>query len=472
MHRIRTRLLGAILLAALVPVLPTILLVHGLLERSHSAAVQDTLRLGLEAGMEESRLALAASRRAFLAAVDSLAAGGAAGLVVLDRQGSRTTGAVPPAAALAALEDAVNGPILAAEWLVMRRPGAGEDTLLAAQPLAEGAAQRAGHLAEALATAAALRLDRSAVLRGYLVPFLLVYAVLLLGATSLAILLARGVVGPLAETARAADRVAGGDLGVRVSGSGPGEVGALVRAFNGMVARLGRQRHELARLEKLAAWRDLARILAHEIKNPLTPILLAVQEARNSYRGDDQDHATVLETCESIVREEVSGLQRLVASFSDFARSPRLEPREEDLRLLVEDLDRLYGGRLSCELPDGALICRCDAEALRRALVNLVDNGLGACARSGRPERVILRVAAGQRHLQLEVIDEGEGIPADQLERVFDPDFSTRGGMGLGLAIARGIVEGHGGTIELDSVPHLGTTATVRLPDGATGERS
>ncbi|MBK6898635.1 MAG: HAMP domain-containing protein [bacterium] len=464
MHGIRTRLFAAILLAALVPAVPAALLVNNLLQRSRDASLERHLVDGLEAGMEESRLALAASREALVRAGEDLAAGRAAGVVILDADGRLAPQLAPPAAVLDAARRADPRPQPVDDWLVMRRANADGDDLTLVQPLPAGLADRAGRLADALATAAALRLDRGAILRGYVAPFLLIYAALLLAALGLAALLARGVVGPLHATARAADRLAAGDLDARVGADGPGEVGALVRAFDGMAERLGAQRRELARLEKLAAWRGMSRILAHEIKNPLTPILLAVQEARGSYRGGDAAHAAVLADCETIVREEVEGLRRLVASFADFARLPAPEPRDDDLRPLLDDLDRLYGERLLVEAAAGPLPGRFDAEALRRALINLIDNGLGACARAGRPERVRLRAASAAGALVVSVADEGDGIPPENLERVFDPDFSTRGGMGLGLAIVRGVVEGHDGSVSLESMPGRGTTATVRLP--------
>mgnify|MGYP003374323217 CR=1 FL=1 len=464
MHGIRTRLFAAILLAALVPAVPAALLVRDLLQRSRDASLERHLVDGLEAGMEESRLALAACREVLEHAAAELAAGRASGLVVLDVDGTPAPQVAPPAEVVEAARRADFRPQPVDDWLVMRRANADGDDLCLVQPLPAGLADRAGRLADALATAAALRLDRSAILRGYVTPFLLIYAALLLAALGLAALLARGVVGPLHATARAADRLAAGDLDARVEADGPGEVGALVRAFNGMAERLGAQRRELARLEKLAAWRGMSRILAHEIKNPLTPILLAVQEARGSYRGPDATHAAVLADCETIVREEVEGLRRLVASFADFARLPAPEPRDDDLRPLLDDLARLYGERLRVGTIAGPLPGRFDAEAVRRALVNLIDNGLGACARAGRPERVELRAAHADNALVVSVADEGDGIPPENLERVFDPDFSTRGGMGLGLAIVRGVVDGHDGRIFLDSQPGRGTTVTVLLP--------
>ena len=207
-------------------------------------------------------------------------------------------------------------------WLVITRQAAPGAAATVAQRLPDGVAERARRIADALTLTAALQQERHAVLRSYLVPFLLIDAVLLGAALVLAPWLARGVVRPLEATALAANRVAAGDLAARVEVAGPGEVGALVRAFNGMVGRLDEQRRELARLEKLAAWRGMARTLAHEIKNPLTPILLAVQEASRSYRGDDPAHAAVLRRVRDDRARGGRRLRRLVASFSEFARLP------------------------------------------------------------------------------------------------------------------------------------------------------
>jgi len=301
-----------------------------------------------------------------------------------------------------------------------------------------------------------------------------VYAVLAAVALGLAALLARGVVRPVESVSLAAARVAQGDLTVRVDERGPGEAADLARAFNAMVADLERQRRELARLEKLAAWRTMARMLAHEVKNPLTPILLSVQEARRSYRGQDENHRAVLTDCETIVGEEVHRLRELVRSFSDFARLPAPQIDDADLAELARDLERLYGERLAVVAPTGPASASVDAAQIRRALVNLIDNGLAACRRAGVAERVELRVAREADRWHLAVRDGGDGIPPGNLARIFEPDFTTdREGLGLGLPIVDGIVAGHGGSIDIDSTPGRGTTFTVRLPDpGAPDART
>ena len=472
MRRIRTRILAACLLAALLPAVPATLLVRGLLARSLSSGRHELLADGLEAGLDESRAALHARKLAFAAAARAaLAATPPAGkLLVLDEAGAPLPGAAMPAGLADALAGLDAQPRQVGGFLALRGATTGDRMVTVAQALPAAVIDRAARLTAARRLAALLELDRGAILRSYALPFLVVYAALAALALGLAALLARGVVGPVESVSMAAGRVARGDLSVRVDERGPGEAADLARAFNAMVADLERQRRELARLEKLAAWRTMARMLAHEVKNPLTPILLSVQEARRSYRGDDEAHRAVLTDCETIVGEEVHRLRELVRSFSEFARLPAPQCADTDLGELARDLERLYGEHLAVTVPAGPLVACVDAGQVRRALLNLVDNGLAACRRAGTAERAELRIDRDGDHWRLAVSDRGDGIPPENLPRIFEPDFTTDGeGLGLGLPIVDGIVAGHGGTIDVDSAPGRGTTFTVRLPGaGAT----
>jgi nitrogen fixation/metabolism regulation signal transduction histidine kinase len=310
-----------------------------------------------------------------------------------------------------------------------------------------------------------MRSERGRVMRSFVAPFLLIYGLLIVVALAAGLLWSRRIVRPLDALVRSTRRVAAGDLEFRVETEGPGEVGELVHSFDTMVARLADQRRDLARLERAAAWRGMARTLAHEVKNPLTPILLAVQQVRDHYRGDDPAYRALLEECTEIVAEEVDSLRRLVAGFGEFARLPKPEPRAGDLVELGRDLENLYGDRLILETPGSAVRGWFDPDALRRALINLIDNGLAACRQADLDERVTLRVRPEGRGAAIEVVDRGVGIPPGNLDRVFEPDFTTKGdGMGLGLAIVQGIVVGHGGSIGVDSTPGQGTTFKVTLP--------
>ncbi|MFH1278222.1 MAG: ATP-binding protein [Candidatus Eisenbacteria bacterium] len=360
------------------------------------------------------------------------------------------------------------GPFLAA---LLAAPGGGE--VLIARGLPKGMVERAAKITEAVGLLEALRMERGAVIRSYVIPFVLVYAALIGLAVIVGAYLARRMARPLEGLVASTKRVAAGDLETRVAVTGQGETRDLEEAFNRMVERLGGQRAELARLERKAAWRDLARALAHEIKNPLTPIQLAVQEMRDRYGGDDETYETFLAEAAAIVDEEVENLRRLTREFSEFARLPEPKPERGDLRDVLGEVVRLYGeDKVALESPHGRVEALFDGEEIRRALINLVDNGLAACREAERPERVVIRARGNRTGAEIAVIDEGAGIDAGDRERIFEPNFTTkRGGMGLGLAIVEGIVAAHRGAVELESAPGKGTTFTIHLPAAWSPDR-
>jgi nitrogen fixation/metabolism regulation signal transduction histidine kinase len=437
--RIRTRLVAACLATALLPAIPLSLLVRNLVERSAFAPMARETERALESALEESRERLALEKRSFTdAAADS-------GMTVerIDLDGDRLVAAV-----------------------VLRD---GRRTTLE-RPLPPGMRERAEHVTETLGMLRALEKERTAVVRGYVLPFVLAYVILLAAAAAFGALLARRIARPVEELARAARRVGAGDLGTRVTEPASGEVGALVDSFNAMIADLEANREERARLERLAAWRDLARKLAHEIKNPLTPIQLAVHQATDRAASRGGEDAKVARECREIVDEEIDRLRRFVREFSEFARLPKPDIVPGDLAALATDVARLYGEeKVALELGAPALPTCFDAAEIRRALVNLIDNGLAACREAGVPERVELRASIGGGLAQIDVHDRGAGIAPEHLARIFEPSFTTKkDGMGLGLAIVEGIVRGHGGTIRAKSTPGKGTVFRMSWP--AEGE--
>ncbi|NNE44872.1 MAG: HAMP domain-containing protein, partial [Gemmatimonadetes bacterium] len=298
--------------------------------------------------------------------------------------------------------------------------------------------------------------------------------------------LARRIARPVEALAEGAMRVGAGDLHTHVDAPATGEVGRLVSAFNRMVEDLEGQRDELARLERVAAWRDLARSLAHEIKNPLTPIQLAVQQLGDRYETEAdpaarREYAELLGECVSIVDEEVAALRRLVREFSEFARFPQPQPEDGDVVHLLDEMVKLYGEERASRSGAAQLPAHFDAAEMKRALINLVDNGLAACREAGRPEHVTLHAQLAATFtaaapgdggtVEIRVRDQGCGIPEERRARVFEPNFSTKTeGMGLGLAIVEGIIRGHGGTITVDSQPGEGTEFLIRLPAAPAAE--
>jgi signal transduction histidine kinase len=295
----------------------------------------------------------------------------------------------------------------------------------------------------------------------YQLAFVLVVGGFALATTAVAIVFARRVTRRISALVAATRRVAEGDLGTRVEPRGPGELADLGRAFDHMVGELARNRSEIEYLQKIGAWQEIARRLAHEIKNPLTPIQLAVQELHGKYSGDDARYRRLLDDARAIVSEEIAGLRRLVDAFSGFARLPRVEARPLDLALVVDDVVREQRElepplALDVAAPAEPVTVAGDRLLLRRALTNLVEN-----ARQAGAKRV--RIAWTEGRLTVE--DDGPGVPADLGERVFDPYITSRPhGTGLGLAIVKKTILEHGGTIALAPSTLGGAGFAISLP--------
>jgi two-component system nitrogen regulation sensor histidine kinase NtrY len=225
----------------------------------------------------------------------------------------------------------------------------------------------------------------------------------------------------------------------------------------------------LIRAQKVAAWREVARRLAHEIKNPLTPIQLSAERMRRKLSSLEPAQADLVQECTTTIIGEVESLKSLVDEFSQFARMPAPRAVPADLHQLLNDALALYNGLFTDvqfergfaeQLPQ----VRVDPEQMRRVVINLVDNAIEAMDRSGTI-RVETEHDAANNVVRVTVADDGPGIPLEERDKLFLPYYSTKGrGSGLGLAIVRRIVAEHGGSIELsDNVPR-GTRFTIELP--------
>ena len=208
-------------------------------------------------------------------------------------------------------------------------------------------------------------------------------------AGGLGLFIARRATGRVATLSEAARRVGEGDLTVRVAPRGSDELDDLGRAFDRMVAELSEARSRLGYLQKLSAWQEVARRLAHEIKNPLTPIQLAVQELASKYRGDDPQYQRLLATAQEIMNEEVGVIRRLVDDFSAFAKLPKVEPAAVDLGQIVDDFARAHPEWQNAlrVAHGGPVPAMCDKMLIRRVLANLVENAIHAAGEAGREPR-------------------------------------------------------------------------------------
>src|SRR5437763_9972637 len=225
----------------------------------------------------------------------------------------------------------------------------------------------------------------------------------------------------------------------------------------------------LIRAQKVAAWREVARRLAHEIKNPLTPIQLSAERLRRHFAGAPPQAKALVDECSQTIIGEVESLKGLVDEFSQFARMPSPRTVPTDLGQLITDTVALYNGiftevRIEQRFAPGVPLVRLDGEQIRRVIINLVDNAIEAMERRG--EIVVeTQLDAANNVVRVIVADDGPGIPAGEREKLFLPYYSTkRRGSGLGLAIVRRIIAEHGGSIEVgDNSPH-GTRFTIELP--------
>ncbi len=285
---------------------------------------------------------------------------------------------------------------------------------------------------------------------------------------------ARRLTRPLADLAAGTERVAAGDLEVELKGEGGDEIGQLVGAFNAMTRELREMTERARQAERETAWRGMARQVAHEIKNPLTPMRLLLQQTEAEIARDPARGAEIIKERAPKLLKQIEGLDRIARDFAQFARLPQRRDEPVDVAALLEDVTAEYGGTVTqdvhvrCEVAGELPLVRWDADELRRVLHNMVLNAFQSVEEKGGGE-VLLRASAatrrGQPGVLVTIADDGVGIPLEHQDRLFEPQFSTKTrGTGLGLAIVSGILSEMGGTIDLDSVPGEGSTFDLWWP--------
>ena len=248
---------------------------------------------------------------------------------------------------------------------------------------------------------------------------------------------------------------------------------------------------ELVSAQRMAAWGDVARRIAHEIKNPLTPIQLSAERIKRKYSrlvsGEDLE---TLEQLTGVIVRQTNDLRRIVDEFSRFARMPEPDRRDHDLARLMRDAvllqdGALHGAKLVSDLPADPVVVELDATMISQAVTNLIKNAgeaIESLAEKGAPEGWVpeVRVAmeATPDAVTIRIMDNGIGLPPDR-SRLFEPYVTTRAkGTGLGLPIVKKIIEEHGGTLVLTDAPafaegaHRGALAEIRLPRARAGQRA
>ena len=271
----------------------------------------------------------------------------------------------------------------------------------------------------------------------------------------------------LVELELAAERVAKGDLTARIGLYPGGRADQTFRSFDRMTAELADMRTRLAEAERAAAWQDMARRIAHEIKNPLSPIRIAIETLRKAHDKRLPVFDEIFDESTRAILEEVRRMEHIVREFSDFARLPRARPGALDLSALIADTVSLYEpADVSIEVVSESVetSLRADREQLAQVMVNLLQNAADAARSSAHP-RVRISIEADSDAVWVHVDDNGPGIASADRERVFEPYYTTKDhGTGLGLAIAKRIAFDHEGSITAADSPLGGARFTLKLP--------
>ena len=278
------------------------------------------------------------------------------------------------------------------------------------------------------------------------------------------VILSRGISNPIMKLVQGTQEVARGNLEHRVNVEAKDEIKLLVDSFNSMIDEVIESREKLKRTERIAAWRDAARKLAHEIKNPLTPIQLSMYRLKRNI-GSER-FPELFDECYNMITQEVDGLRRMVEAFSQFAKMPKPQPQRCDINSLIHDVLAAYQGipetiqikTAFAELPQIVV----DEKQLRQVLHNLIQNSVDAMPEGGE---LSLQTQIEFDCLKITVQDSGHGMSEKTQRDMFTPYFTTKEkGTGLGLAIVQQIVQEHEGSITVESEEGIGTKIVLSFP--------
>lgn len=277
------------------------------------------------------------------------------------------------------------------------------------------------------------------------------------------------VTRPVGELLQGARKVARGNWDARVDVSSKDEIGELAGAFNVMTRQLIDQRDRLVQAERVAAWRELARRLAHELKNPLFPLQITIENLQRARNQAPEQFEEVFRESTDALLAQLSNLKTIIGRFSDFAKMPQPQIESVDLNELIRGAVQLFDAQFrapgrpaieaNLQLDAQLASINADPEQLRRVLQNLMLNAVDAMPQGGI---VTLRTQQEHDAIRLEISDTGQGLTKEECSRLFTPYYTTKQhGTGLGLAIVQSVISDHGAKISVESEPGQGTTFRI-----------
>ena len=298
------------------------------------------------------------------------------------------------------------------------------------------------------------------------VVYLFIFAMFIMGS----VFLSNQLTKPLTLIQSGLSKISRGDMKTKVAVTSRDEIGSLANAYNTMVQRLDHAQKELMKAERESAWKEMAQQVAHEIKNPLTPMKLNLQHLQRQLEANPDNEDTlrpIIEKTAANIIEQIESLNKIASDFSKFAK-PIEEPKEPvQLNELLNSILQLYEHEVSASVelqtPKKSVSVLAVEDELRRVFINLIKNAIEAAEESSVHVNITLKKL--REHAMIQIKDNGAGIADENREKIFLPKFSTKSsGTGLGLAIAKKIIEEHGGDIWFESKKGQGTSFYIRLP--------
>ncbi|MCX7797850.1 MAG: ATP-binding protein [Melioribacter sp.] len=275
--------------------------------------------------------------------------------------------------------------------------------------------------------------------------------------------LANQISKPVKKLTQAARAVGSGDFDVNISGKYNGEMYELITGFNNMVYQLKKSQIELAKLERETAWKEMAKQVAHEIKNPLTPMKLSIQQLVAAYKDKSNKFDEIFNKVTNTIINQIEVLKNIANEFSEFARMPILNVKEISLKKVIENSVNLFSNEkvsIKYSIDNDDIIIYADDENLCRTFINMIRNSLQADAKN------IFIIATKEKDFcEIRVVDDGIGITTEEINLIFNENFTTKKhGMGLGLSIAKKFLNSIGGDIEVEKTSKEGTTFLIKIP--------
>jgi nitrogen fixation/metabolism regulation signal transduction histidine kinase len=302
----------------------------------------------------------------------------------------------------------------------------------------------------------------------YIVAFINLYVLLLLVSMVVAIFIANQITLPLVTIMQNLRKIELGKRNEPINYGREDEIGKLVKEYNKKVEELAGSAELLARSERESAWREMAKQVAHEIKNPLTPMKLNIQHLQR-FQGKGEEYNAYVNRIAQTLINQIDNLSDIATEFSNFAQIPTAMKQVFNLSVQIAKVIELFENHDKGNCSD--IKVNADREQLSRALINLIKNGIQAIPED-REGHIILTISRKEHMVIISVADNGSGIPPDLQEKMFSPNFTTKSsGMGLGLAIVKNIAENFNGRVRFETIINEGTTFYLEIPAYTEAER-